>query len=263
MPYFADTHAHIYVKEFDDDREEIVQRALDANVRAILLPDIDSTTTARLKATCDLNAVFTPMTGIHPCSIKTETYKDELNHVLEELESGYQSQHGKGYCAVGEIGIDLYWDKSTLDIQVEAFEQQMLWASERNLPVAVHCRGAYNEVISSISNMGSNRPKGVLHCFTGTIDQANALIDLGFILGIGGVVTFKNSGLDKVVEQVDLKHLILETDSPYLTPTPYRGKRNESSYIPLIAGKIAEVKNIDLHTVMETTTKTAHHLFDW
>lgn len=263
MPYFADTHAHIYVKEFDDDRNDIIQRALNANVQAILLPDIDSSTTARLKDTCDLNSVFTPMIGIHPCSIKPESYKSELQHVLNELNSGYVSQHGKGYCAVGEIGIDLYWDKSTLGIQIEAFEQQMLWAFERNLPVAVHCRDAYDEVIASISNMGAKRPKGVLHCFTGTIDQANSLIDLGFLLGIGGVVTFKNSGLDKVVEQIDLKHLILETDSPYLAPTPYRGKRNESSYIPIIANKLADVKGIDPFTVMETTTQTAHTLFKW
>ncbi|MCB9192720.1 MAG: TatD family hydrolase [Flavobacteriales bacterium] len=263
MPYFADTHAHIYVEEFDVDREAIAQRAFQANVQIILLPNIDSSTTDALKQTANMDAGYHPMMGIHPCSIKPLTYKEELNHVLAELDSGYQSEHGKGYCAVGEIGIDIYWDKSTLGIQIEAFEQQMLWAHERNLPVAVHCRDAYDEVISSISNMGADRPKGVLHCFTGTLDQANALIELGFLLGIGGVVTFKNSGLDKVVEQVDLKHLILETDSPYLAPTPHRGKRNEPSYIPIIANKIAEVKAIDIHEVMKTTTQTAHDLFDW
>jgi TatD DNase family protein len=263
MPYFADTHAHIYVEEFDADREAIAQRAFQANVQIILLPNIDSSTTDALKQTADLGSAYHPMMGIHPCSIKPSTYKQELNHVLQELDSGYQSEHGKGYCAVGEIGIDLYWDKSTLGIQIEAFEQQMLWAHERNLPVAVHCRDAYDEVISSISKMGANRPKGVLHCFTGNLDQANALIDLGFLLGIGGVVTFKNSGLDKVVQQINLKHLILETDSPYLAPMPHRGKRNEPSYIPLIANKIAEVKVVSLHEVMATTTQTAHNLFQW
>lgn len=263
MPYFADTHAHIYVEEFDADREDIAQRAFNANVQAILLPNIDSSTTAAMKQTANMDARFHPMMGIHPCSIKPPSYKDELKHVLTELDSSYQSQHGKGYCAVGEIGIDLYWDRSTLKIQVESFEQQMLWAFERHLPVAVHCRDAYSEVISSISNMGPNRPKGVLHCFTGTIEQANSLIDLGFLLGIGGVLTFKNSGLDKVVQQIDLQHLVLETDSPYLAPTPHRGTRNEPSYIPIIANKIADVKGIDPFIVMETTTQTAHDLFAW
>ncbi len=262
MPKLVDTHAHLYVKEFDKDRTDTIQRALSANVQAILLPDIDSTTTKRLKETCNLNSVFHPMTGLHPCSVKPETYVAELNHVLSELESGYRSEHGKPHCAVGEIGIDLYWDKSTLDIQSAAFKQQMQWAHERNLPVAVHCRDAYDEVIASIKNMRNNRPKGVLHCFTGNIDQANALIDLGFLLGIGGVVTFKNSGLDKVVEQLELDSLILETDAPYLAPTPYRGKRNESAYVVEVANKVAEIKQVDIETIRLKTSENASDLFN-
>lgn len=245
--------------------DQIVQRAEQANVLKVALPNIDSSTTAYMKTTADMNAEYYPMMGIHPCSVKPESYKAELKHVLDELDSGYASAHCRGYCAVGEIGIDLYWDKSTLDIQIEAFEQQMLWAFERNLPVAVHCRDAHDEVITSISNMGTNRPKGVLHCFTGNIDQANALIELGFLLGIGGVVTFKNNGLDKVVEHIDLKHLILETDSPYLAPTPYRGKRNEPSYTALVAEKIAEIKGLDkpLESVGKPTSENAANLFKW
>jgi len=265
MPHYCDTHAHIYLPEFQDQMDEVVMRAKAANVTTVALPNIDSSTTNSLKETAGLNPNFHPMMGIHPCSIKPETYKEELNHVLQELDAGYTSKHGHGYCAVGEIGIDLYWDKSTLDIQVESFEQQMLWAFERSLPVAVHCRDAYDEVISSISNMSANRPKGVLHCFTGTIDQANALIELGFLLGIGGVVTFKNSGLDKVVEQIELKHLVLETDSPYLAPTPYRGKRNEPAYTALVAEKIAAIKGLDnpLESVGTPTSENAANLFNW
>ena len=265
MSHYCDTHAHIYLPEFKDQMDTIVQRAEDSKVLKVALPNIGSSTTKALKETADMNPDFHPMMGIHPCSIKPESYRNELNHVLTELESNYTSIHGKGYCAVGEIGIDLYWDKSTLDIQTEAFEQQMLWAFEKNLPVAVHCRDAYDEVITSIASMEAKRPKGVLHCFTGTIEQANALIDLGFLLGIGGVVTFKNSGLDKVVEQVDLQHLILETDSPYLAPTPYRGKRNEPSYTALVAEKIAAAKGLEnpLESVGKPTSENAANLFNW
>ncbi|MCB9186979.1 MAG: TatD family hydrolase [Flavobacteriales bacterium] len=264
MPYFADTHAHLYLPEFDEDIDAVIDRAWDENVQVVLLPNIDSSTTERLKLTCGKHPMFYPMMGLHPCSVKQENYKSELAHVLEELDSGYQSEHGKPYIAVGEIGIDLYWDKSTLDIQVDAFEQQMLWAHERNLPVAVHCRDSYDEVMSSIENMGNQRPKGVLHCFTGDMDQANKLIDLGFMLGIGGVITFKNSGLDKVVEQIDMEHLILETDSPYLAPVPHRGKRNESAYVVDVAKKIAEIKGLDWYNdVRPITTENAHRLFQY
>ena len=189
MPFYCDTHAHIYLPEFGEDMANVMQRAKDAHVLKVALPNIDSSTTQALKQVADLDYNFHPMMGLHPCSVKPEDWKTELEHVKEELDSGYRSRHGRGYCAVGEIGIDLYWDQSTLDIQVQAFEQQMLWAFERKLPVAVHCRNAYDEVIASIANMGQQRPKGVLHCFTGTIEQANALIELGFLLGIGAVVT--------------------------------------------------------------------------
>ena len=263
MPYYVDTHAHIYVEEFDEDIDEVLARADAADVRIILLPNIDSTTTHRMKSVCNRSIMAYPMMGVHPCSVQPDTYKAELAHVKQELDAGFTSEHGKSYVAAGEIGIDLHWDTSTLTIQTEAFEQQMLWAHEKELPVAVHCRSAYDEVISSIANMGNNRPKGVLHCFTGNLNQAEQLIELGFKLGIGGVVTYKNSGLDKVVAQLALEHLILETDSPYLPPTPHRGSRNEPSYVPIIAKKIADIKGVDMDQIRSTTMQNAHDLFQY
>lgn len=265
MPFYTDTHAHVYLPEFQDKMDEILARAEQEKVMKIALPNIDSSTTESLKATCDLYDGFYPMVGIHPCSIKPDSYKNELRHVEDELKSNYASKHGKKYCAVGEIGIDLHWDKSTLSIQTDAFEQQMFWAWERDLPVAVHCRNAYNEVIASIEKMGPNRPKGVLHCFTGNIEQANALIELGFLLGIGGVVTFKNSGLAEVVAQIDMKHLVLETDSPYLAPHPHRGKKNEPAYTALVAEKIAQAKGLvhPINDVGVPTSINAQQLFKW
>lgn len=262
MPFYTDTHAHIYLEEFEDELPQLLQRAKDALVYKILLPNIDSSATAALKRTADADYNIHPMMGLHPCYVK-DNYEEELAHVLSELDSNYRSAHGRPYCAVGEIGIDLHWDVSTLHIQIKAFKQQMRWAHERDLPVAVHCRNAYDEVIACISEMGADRPKGVLHCFTGTMEQAEALIDLGFLLGIGGVVTYKNSALADVVKAIDLRHIILETDSPYLPPVPYRGKRNEPAYTILVAEKIAELKGLGdplLH-VGQPTSMNATSLF--
>lgn len=262
MPFYTDTHAHLYLEEFEDELPQFIQRAHDEKVLKILLPNIDSSATAALKRTADADYNIHPMMGLHPCYVK-ENYEEELAHVLSELDSNYRSKHGRAYCAVGEIGIDLHWDVSTLDIQIIAFKQQMRWAHERNLPVAVHCRNAYDEVIACISEMGNERPKGVLHCFTGTLEQAQALIDLSFLLGIGGVVTYKNSALADVVKAIDLEYLILETDSPYLPPVPYRGKRNEPSYTALVAEKIAELKGLShpLEDVGRVTSVNATNLF--
>lgn len=262
MPFYTDTHAHIYLEEFEQDLSELLQRADAQHVYKILLPNIDSSATAALKRTADADYNIHPMMGLHPCYVK-DNYRGELAHVLAELDSNYRSAHGRSYCAVGEIGIDLHWDRSTFAIQVEAFEQQMQWAHERNLPVAVHCRNAYDEVIACIQNMGDQRPKGVLHCFTGTLDQAHALINLGFLLGIGGVVTYKNSGLAEVVKEIDMKHLLLETDSPYLPPVPHRGKRNEPAYTAIVAQKVAEIKGLSdpLVHVGQPTSQNAAQLF--
>lgn len=250
-----DTHTHLFTKHFDNDLDAVMQRAKDAGVGLMLLPDIDSESTARMKSVSDrFPDLVKPMMGIHPCSV-TEDFKNQLSIVKSELDKG-------GYVAVGEIGLDLYWDKESLPFQVTAFEQQMEWAKEMKLPVAVHCREAYDEVISSIAKCQDGTLNGVLHCFTGNLEQANALLDLGFFLGMGGVLTFKNSGLAETVAQLPLDRLVLETDSPYLAPVPFRGKRNESSYVKFVAEKLAEVKGISVEEIARITTENASTLFN-
>lgn len=254
---FIDTHSHLYAEEFNEDQAEVVKRALESGVTKILLPSIDKSTFGWMR---DLESNYPElcksMIGLHPCSVKPETFKEELDFIKSELENPNQN-----YIAIGEIGMDLYWDKTTQDIQAEAFIKQCQWAIEYNLPIAIHSRNATKEIISLIKEVNDDCLTGVFHCFGDGLEEANEIIELGFKLGIGGVLTFKNSGLDKVMEQVDLEHLVLETDSPYLAPTPYRGKRNESAYIPLIAQKLADVKQVSLDVVREITTKNAVELF--
>mgnify|MGYP006189265339 CR=1 FL=1 len=250
-----DTHTHLFTKNFDNDLDAVMQRAKDAGVGLMLLPAIDSESTERMKSVCErFPALVKPMMGIHPCSV-TKDYKNQLAVVKAELNQG-------GYVAVGEIGLDLHWDKESLPVQIAAFEQQMDWAKEMKLPVAVHCRDAYDEVIDSITKVQDGTLTGVLHCFTGNLEQANALLDLGFYLGIGGVITFKNSGVAETVAQLPLDRLVLETDSPYLAPVPYRGKRNESSYVKFVAEKVAEVKGMSVEEIADITTKNAIELFN-
>ncbi|MFT4524411.1 MAG: TatD DNase family protein [Bacteroidia bacterium] len=249
-----DTHTHLFTKHFDDDLDEVMQRAKEAGVGLMLLPDIDAESTPRMKAVCKrFPDMVKPMMGIHPCHV-TADYENQLSIVKSELEQG-------GYIAVGEIGLDLHWDKESLPFQIIAFEQQMEWAKELKLPVAVHCRTAYDEVIASITKVQDGNLTGVLHCFTGNLDQANALLDLGFYLGIGGVVTFKNSGVAETVAELPMDRLVLETDSPYLAPKPFRGKRNESSYVKFVAEKLAEVKGLPVEEIADITTKNAIKLF--
>lgn len=249
-----DTHTHLFTKHFDNDLDVVMQRAQDTGVGLMLLPDIDSESTERMKSVCKrFPDLVKPMMGIHPCSV-TEDYESQLATVKGELDKG-------GFVAVGEIGLDLYWDKESLQFQVAAFEQQMEWAKKLKLPVAVHCRDAYEEVIASIAKVQDGTLTGVLHCFTGNLEQANALLDLGFYLGIGGVVTFKNSGVAETVAELPMDRLVLETDSPYLAPVPFRGKRNESSYVKFVAEKIAEVKGLSVEEIAEITTKNAMELF--
>jgi TatD DNase family protein len=196
-----------------------------------------------------------PMMGLHPCDVSEENYKHEIAHVEEELETGK-------YIAVGEIGLDLHWDKSTLEIQKKAFIHQIELAKKYKLPIAIHVRDSFNEAIEIIEELNDKNLRGVFHCFTGSNEDAERVINLGgFYLGIGGVLTFKNSGLDKTIVAIDLKHLILETDAPYLAPTPNRGKRNESKYIVNIAEKLAEVHQTSIEKVAETTTLNAKKLF--
>jgi len=249
-----DTHSHIYSKEFDEDISETIQRAKDANVGQIFLPNIDSASIEPMfKLVKDYPGFCLPMMGLHPTSVK-ENYKDELA-VCEKWLSK------ESFIAIGEIGIDLYWDNTFLKEQQFVFEQQLKWAVERELPVVIHARESFSEIFEVLESFKNQSLKGVFHSFTGNLEQANKAIEMGFLLGLNGILTFKNSGLDKVVKLIETKHLILETDSPYLAPTPKRGKRNESAYVALIAKKLVEIHNLSIEEVTEITSRNAKHLF--
>ncbi len=256
MQHLVDTHAHLYLEQFDADIDDVVARAVSNGVTRVLLPNIDSSTTERLWKTANAfpeNCM--PMMGLHPCSVKAKNLNAELKHVQDELATGR-------YIAVGEIGIDLYWDKTFIKEQAQAFETQMEWAKELDLPVAIHCRDSFDEIFASVEKVQDGNLRGVLHCFTGNEQQAKRVIDLGLHIGLGGVLTFKNSGVDKAIADTPLNRILLETDAPYLAPTPYRGKRNESGYTKQVAEKLAEVKGISLDEVAEHTTKNAKSLFN-
>jgi len=253
---FIDTHSHLYSEKFNDDRSDVIANAIAIGVETILLPNISSKYTNKMLALCSKfpNNCY-PMMGLHPCDVKEENYEEEIAHVEKELET-------KNYIGVGEIGLDLYWEKTSLEIQKKAFIYQIKLAKKYRLPVAIHVRDSFNEAIEIIEKLNDTNLSGVFHCFTGNIQDAMRITDLGgFYLGIGGVLTFKNSGLDETIKKIDLKYLILETDSPYLAPTPHRGKRNESKYIIDIAKKLAEVHNISINQIAKITTKNAKKLF--
>ena len=231
-----------------------MERCLDNNISRLFLPNVDRESVPLVFELVKAypNQCF-PMLGLHPCSVK-ENWQQELN----DIRNAHQ-QHQ--IFAIGEIGIDLYWDKTTLNEQIEAFRQQINWAKSLQLPIVIHCRDAFNEVYEVLLQEQDENLRGVFHCFTGTLEQAQKIIALDFYLGIGGVVTYKNSGLDKVVAEIDLKHIVLETDSPYLTPVPFRGKPNESSYLIYIAQKVAELHQIAMDTVADITTENSKQLF--
>lgn len=253
---FVDTHCHLYDEAFDTDRTAAVQRATEAGVELMLLPDIDRGSTLSLDALYeDYPRCFRRMAGLHPTSVK-EDFEDELTHVRQRLFSD-----GADFVAVGEIGMDLYWDRTFESEQREALRRQMLWAEELSLPVALHIRKAHNEVFGLLRDMNRSSYRGVMHCFGGSVQEAHRAVGMGFYLGIGGVVTFKNSSMAEVVREIPLDRLLLETDAPYLSPVPYRGQRNESAYIPLIAQRIAELKEVPLQLVAEQTTANARMLF--
>jgi TatD DNase family protein len=253
---FADTHAHLYLEDFDRDRDEMIRRALNAGVRYLFLPNIDQGSIGDLlRMVKSFPDRCFPMMGLHPTSVGKE-FPLALKVVEEELE-----KNRKMYCAVGEIGIDLYWDKKCIGEQKAVFLRQIELCSRYDLPAVIHTRNSFDLVASLIEEEGKPGLKGIFHCFSGEIEQARRAVKLGFLLGIGGVVTFKKSGLQKVVQAIPLEHLVLETDAPYLAPVPFRGERNESSYIPVIARKIAEIKDIPLSKVAETTTSNALNLF--
>jgi len=251
---FIDTHTHLYLDNFDADRDEVIQNAIDNGVEKMLLPAIDSSSFSAMKQLSDKypDNCF-PMIGLHPTSVK-DNYETEMELVENELENS-------GYIAVGEIGIDLYWDSTYFEEQKDAFRRQLKLAKKYNLPVAIHTRDSFNEIYPIIKDELTEELRGVFHCFTGTVDESKKIIDLGFMMGIGGIVTFKNSGLDKVVQTIPIEYLLLETDSPFLTPAPYRGKRNQSAYLTYIAAKLAEVKGVSITEVADITTKNAEKLF--
>ncbi|MDT0294569.1 TatD family hydrolase [Mesonia ostreae] len=249
-----DTHTHLYSDAFAEDRQEMVQRALEKGVQQFFLPAIDSETT---QAMYDLENQFPKemhvMMGLHPTSVK-ENYKEELQHVKDQFAE-------RDFCAVGEIGIDLYWDKSTLGIQQEAFKEQIKLAKSKELPIVIHCRNAFDEVFEVLEEEKDDKLYGIFHCFTGTEAQAQQALSYNMKLGIGGVVTFKNGKIDQFLENIDLRHIVLETDAPYLSPKPFRGKRNESSYVVYVAKKLAEIYNLPLEEIARITSKNALDVF--
>lgn len=251
---FTDTHTHLYDEQFQEDRDAMVQLSLDAGVTKMFLPNCDSETIApmmQLAARWPQHCF--PMMGIHPCYIK-ENYLQEL----AIAESWLQRQQ---FAAVGEIGLDYYWDKTFVDQQKEAFNTQMDWALQYNLPIVIHTRESMTDGIAMVSAKQKGKLRGVFHCFGGSPEEARQIIDLGFYLGIGGVATFKKSTLPDVLKDISLEHIVLETDAPYLAPVPYRGKRNESAYVPLIGTTIAAIKNCSVEEVAAITTKNAALLF--
>ena len=250
----TDTHTHLYSEQFDEDRKEMISRAKNAGITRFFIPAIDASYTQRM---LDLeqenpNDVFLMM-GLHPTSVK-ENYKEELAHVKEWIDK-------RNFIAIGEIGIDLYWDKSFLPQQQEAFRTQIKWAKEKKLPIVIHCRDAFDEIFEVLESEKGEDLRGIFHCFTGTLEQAKQAISYNMKLGIGGVVTFKNGKIDKFLNQIDLKHIVLETDAPYLAPTPYRGKRNESSYITNVIDKLVDIYDLTFHEIAEITTQNSRDIF--
>jgi len=252
---FIDTHAHLYADEFSNDKKEILQNAKDEDVNRIILPAIDSKNhKAMISMAEEYPKILYPLMGLHPTSVKSNYMKE-----LAQVEN-YISQRSLFY-GIGEIGIDLYWDKTHFKEQLDAFITQVKWAIELNWPIVIHTRDSFDEVYKALEPLVTDDLIGIFHCFGGTIEQANRATEMGFLLGIGGVVTFKNTNLRNTLKQIDLNHIVLETDSPYLAPVPKRGKRNESSYIKLIAETVSSVYNQPIDQIAEITTQNALRVF--
>ncbi len=251
----TDTHTHLYANQFDEDRNDMISRCFADSITRLFLPNIDKTSVNGMMALVnEFPENCFPMIGIHPCSVN-ENWKEEMEEYKQLIKK-------EKFYAIGEIGIDLYWDKTTQSIQEEAFEAQIVLAKELKLPIVIHARDSFEEIFAIVDKHNDNDLTGIFHCFTGTLEQAQKIIDYGgFKLGIGGVVTFKNGGLDKVVQEIPLEHIVLETDSPYLAPHPYRGKRNESSYLKIIGHKIAELHRVTIEEVAEITTYNSKEVF--
>ncbi|MEN9323796.1 MAG: hypothetical protein RL699_1576 [Bacteroidota bacterium] len=251
---FTDTHTHLYSEEFQDDQAEMMQRSLAAGVSRFFVPAIDSSCTDAMYAleANYPNEVFLMM-GLHPTYVK-DNYQDELAHVEKQLAA-------RKFYAIGEIGIDLYWDKTHLEEQKIAFTTQIQWAKKYKLPIVIHCRDAFDEIFDVLESQKGPDLFGIFHCFTGTKDQALQAISYNMKLGIGGVVTFKNGKIDQFLHDIPLKHLVLETDAPYLSPVPHRGKRNESAYIPLVAQKLSEIYGFSMDEIAQITTQNSKAVF--
>jgi len=251
---FIDTHTHLYLPEFDQDRDQVIKNAMDHNVQKMLLPNVDSTT---INPLMDLVKKYPsncfPMMGVHPTSVRVD-YEKELDIVESWLKK-------EKFIAIGEIGMDLYWDKTFQKQQEEVFRRQLNLAKKYNLPVVIHARESFDEIFKIVDDEMDDRLTGVFHAFTGDNNQAAQIVHWGFKIGIGGIITFKNAGLDNVVRNIDINHIVLETDSPYLTPVPKRGKRNQSAYVHYIAEKIALIKEISIEKVANITTDNAKQLF--
>jgi len=250
----TDTHTHLYSEAFDEDREAMIQRAIDAGVSRFFVPAIDSEyTDAMVQLKADYQEYVQLMAGLHPTHVK-QNYEKELQHVEDFLA-------GHNVVAIGEIGIDLYWDTSTLEQQKKAFVYQIKLAKAHKLPIVIHCREAFKEIFEILKQEQSKDLYGIFHCFTGTLDQAKEAISYNMKLGIGGVVTFKNGKIDQFLNQIDIKHIVLETDAPYLAPKPYRGKRNESGYIIEVLHKVAQLYNLSPEVVAKVTTENSKEIF--
>ena len=251
---FIDTHAHIYSPKFDTDREEVIQRAVDNGVGRIYMPNIDvDSIDTMLEAELRHPDVCIPTMGLHPCDVDKD-FEKQLYVMEDWLDK-------RSFAAIGETGLDLYWDKTFFEYQKEALRIQIDWAKEKELPIILHCRESMDETIALVKSLNDDRLSGIFHCFTGSLEQARDIVEMGFLLGIGGVATFKNGGLDKVLPELGLEHLVLETDAPYLAPAPNRGKRNSPEYIPLIAHRVADLTGSDLATVAEITNRNALSAF--
>lgn len=251
---FTDTHTHLYYEKDLELRAALMARCLENKVSRLFLPNVDSESIPLVFSLAEQYPEHCfPMLGLHPCDVKAN-FKEELATIEREIAQ-------RKVYAIGEIGIDLHWDKTTLSIQKEAFRLQIAWAKQLDLPIVIHCREAFDEIFEILCELKDEKLRGIFHCFSGTLEQAEKVISLGFYLGIGGVLTYKNSGLDQVVAKIPLEHLVLETDSPYLTPVPFRGKPNESSYLIYVAQKLADIKQISIEEIAEITTQNSKLVF--
>lgn len=251
---FVDSHSHIYSADFSLDRDEVITRALEAGVERIVLPNIDSSSIKPLLDLTDtLPGLFFPLVGLHPTSVK-EDFRKELQ--ILEYWLGKRKFYG-----IGEIGIDLFWDKTFLEEQIEAFNTQIAWAQNRNFPIVIHVRDSFTEVMEQIRKVYNPELRGVFHSFTGTFEQAEQIIELGFKIGVNGIITFKNSDLCETIQKIEPRHLLIETDSPWLAPVPHRGKRNECSYVVTVAAKIADLHQTSIENIANITSQNAKELF--